>query len=200
MIRRIVSVSILFFLLFTFPVYAGPPLDTLKTEVNQVLDLLRQKSLSKEIKKEKLEEIYGRMFDEVEMSRRTLGRNWARLNPMQQREFPQLYRQILAKAYLDRILTYTNEKIIYTRENILSDNQAEIQTKIITSSNEIPINYRMIMKDKVWKVYDVVVENVSLVQNYRSQFNAILARNTPDQLIEILKKKVQSQQEDKKGS
>ncbi|MBI4764431.1 MAG: ABC transporter substrate-binding protein [Deltaproteobacteria bacterium] len=200
MIMRIVSGGILILILFTLPLYAGPPLDTLQTEVNKVLDLLRQKKLKDETKKERLEEIYGRMFDEVEMGRRTLARNWAKLNPSQQQEFVRLYRQILAKAYLDKILTYTNEKIIYTRENLLSQDQAEIQTKIITASKEIPINYRMIMKDKVWKVYDVVVENVSLVQNYRSQFNSILANKTPDQMIEILKKKAQSQQEGKKGS
>jgi phospholipid transport system substrate-binding protein len=76
---------------------------------------------------------------------------------------------------------------------MLSDNQAEIQTKIITSSKEIPIFYRMILKDSKWKVYDVVVENVSLVQNYRTQFNDILGKNTPEQLLEILRKKVKAQ-------
>ena len=73
---------------------------------------------------------------------------------------------------------------------MLSNNQAEVQTKVITSSKEIPIFYKVILKDGIWKVYDVVVENVSLVQNYRSQFNSILAKNTPDQLLEILRKKV----------
>jgi phospholipid transport system substrate-binding protein len=76
---------------------------------------------------------------------------------------------------------------------MLSSNQAEVQTKIITASREIPIFYRVNQKDDTWKVYDVVIENVSLVQNYRSQFNSILAKNTPDQLLEILRKKVQGQ-------
>jgi phospholipid transport system substrate-binding protein len=74
-----------------------------------------------------------------------------------------------------------------------SETQAEIQTKIVTSSKEIPIFYRVIKKDNVWKVYDVVVENVSLVQNYRTQFNDILTKNTPEQLLEILRKKVKDQ-------
>jgi phospholipid transport system substrate-binding protein len=194
MIRRIVPGIIVILLFFTLPLYAGPPTDTLQTEVNKVLDILRQKNLKEESKKEKLEEIYGRMFDEVELARRTLARNWGKLNPAQQQEFVRLYRQVLSKAYLDKILTYTNEKIVFTRENMLSPDQAEVQSKIITSSNEIPINYRMIMKDRVWKVYDVVIENVSLVQNYRSQFNAILAKSSPDKMIEILKKKVQGGQ------
>ena len=76
---------------------------------------------------------------------------------------------------------------------MLSDSQAEIQTKIVTASKEIPIFYRMISKGGKWKVYDVVVENVSLVQNYRTQFNDILAKNTPEQLLETLRKKVKEQ-------
>ncbi len=185
------------FFLSTLPVYAGVPLDTIQTNVNKVLDVLRDPKLkgesAKKIKKEKLEVIYEQMFDEVELSMRTLGGNWTKLNPAQQKEFVQLYRQILEKAYIDKILSYTDEKIAFSKENMLSNNQAEVQTKVITSSKEIPIFYRVILKDGTWKVYDVVVENVSLVQNYRSQFNSILGKNTPDQLLEILRKKVKGQ-------
>jgi len=192
--RHFVGLGILMFFLSTLPVYAGAPLDTVQTNVNNVLDVLRDPKLkgesAKKIKKEKLEVIYKQMFDEVELSRRTLGGNWSKLNPAQQQEFTQLYRQILEKAYIDKILSYTNEKIVFSKESRLSNNQAEVQTKVITSSKEIPIFYRVILKDGTWKVYDVAVENVSLVQNYRSQFNSILAKNTPDDLLEILRKKV----------
>lgn len=195
--RHLIGLSILMFFFSTLPVYAGAPLDTVQTNVNKVLDVLRDPKLkgesAKGIKKEKLEAIYGQMFDEVELSMRTLGRNWPKLNPAQQKEFIQLYRQILEKAYIDKILSYTNEKIVFPKESMLSNNQAEVQTKVITSSKEIPIFYKVILKDGTWKVYDVVVENVSLVQNYRSQFNSILAKNTPDQLLEILRKKVKGQ-------
>ncbi len=74
-----------------------------------------------------------------------------------------------------------------------SGNMAEVRTKVITASKEIPIFYRVILKDGAWKVYDVSIENVSLVQNYRTQFNDILAKNTPEQLLEILRKKVKAQ-------
>jgi len=195
--RHFIGLSILMFFLFTFPVYAGAPLDTVQTNVNKVLDVLRDPKLkgetAKGIKKEKLEAIYGQMFDEVELSMRTLGGNWTKLNPTQQQEFIRLYRRILEKAYIDKILSYTNEKIVFSKENMLSNNQAEILTKVITSSKEIPIFYKVILNDGAWKVYDVVVENVSLVQNYRSQFNSILAKNTHGQVIEILRKKVKGQ-------
>jgi len=195
--RHFIGWGILMFFLSTLPVYAGAPLDTVQTNVNKVLDVLRDPKLkpesAKEIKKEKLDAIYEQMFDEVELSRRTLGGHWNKLNPAQQQEFIQLYRQILEKAYIDKILSYTNEKIVFSKESMLSNNQAEVQTKVITSSKEIPISYKVILKGGTWKVYDVVIENLSLVQNYRSQFHSILAKNTPDQLLEILRKKVKGQ-------
>ena len=195
--RHIFGLSILMFLLAALPVYAGAPHDSVQTNVNKVLDVLRDPKLkvesAKAVKKGKLEAIYGHMFDEVELSMRTMGGNWTKLNPAQQKEFIQLYRQILEKAYIDKILSYTNEKIVFSKESMLSNNQAEVQTKVITSSKEIPISYKVILKGGTWKVYDVVIENVSLVQNYRSQFHSILAKNTPDQLLEILRKKVKGQ-------
>jgi phospholipid transport system substrate-binding protein len=189
--------TILALLIFAFPVYAGVPMNTVQSTVNRVLDVLRDAKLkspaAKEIKKEKLRVIYKEMFDEIEFSKRTLTRNWNKLDAAQRVEFVKLFEQVLEKSYADKILDYTNEKVDYYKENMLSETQAEIQTKIVTSSKEIPIFYRMILKDGKWKVYDVVVENVSLVQNYRTQFNDILAKDTPAQLLEILRKKVKAQ-------
>jgi phospholipid transport system substrate-binding protein len=133
------------------------------------------------------------MFDEFEFSRRTMARNWAKLNTAQQAEFVVLFEQVLEKAYIDKILDYSNEKVDFYKEDMTSDTKAEIQTKIVTSSKEVPIFYRVILKDGKWRVFDVVVENVSLVQNYRTQFNDILANKTPEQLLEILRKKVKEQ-------
>ncbi len=195
--RHFMGLSILMFFLSTLPAYAGAPLDTVQANVNKVLDVLRDPNLkgesAKGAKKEKLEVIYEQMFDGVELSMRTMGGNWKKLNPAQQKEFTLLYRQILEKAYIDKILSYTDEKIVFPKESMLSNNQAEVQTKVITSSKEIPISYNVILKGGTWKVYDVVIENVSLVRNYRSQFNSILEKNTPDQLLEILRKKVKGQ-------
>ena len=195
--RHFIGLSILMFFLSTLPAYAGAPLDMVQANVNKVLDVLRDPNLkgesAKGAKKEKLEVIYEQMFDGVELSMRTMGGNWKKLNPAQQKEFTLLYRQILEKAYIDKILSYTDEKIIFPKESMLSNNQAEVQTKIVTSSKEIPISYNVILKGGTWKVYDVVIENVSLVRNYRSQFNSILEKNTPDQLLEILRKKVKGQ-------
>jgi phospholipid transport system substrate-binding protein len=189
--------TILMILLFTMAAYAGVPQDTVQANVNKVLDVLRDPKLkaesAKDIKKKKLRVIYEQMFDDVELGKRTLARNWNSLSVAQRQEFVILFRQVLEKAYIDRILAYTNEKIVYERETMISGTQAEIQTKVVTASKEIPITYKVILKDGSWKVYDVVVENVSLVLNYRTQFNDILAKNKPEQLLEILRKKVKGQ-------
>ena len=195
--KRFAVLSILIIFVLSVPVYAGVPMTTVEATVRRVLDVLRDPKLkspaAKEMKTEKLRTIYKEMFDEIEFSKRTLTRNWNKFDPAQRTEFVKLFEQVLEKAYIDKILDYSNEKIDFYKETMISANQAEIQTKIITSSKEIPIFYRMIFKDGKWKVYDVVVENVSLVQNYRTQFNDILSSNTPEQLLEILRKKVKAQ-------
>lgn len=195
--KQFAVLFILMLFVFSVPVYAGAPMISVKENVNKVLDILRDSKLkgpsAKEAKKEKLRVIYKGMFDEIEFSRRTMASNWAKLNPAQQAEFIILFEQVLEKAYIDKILDYSNEKVDFYKEDMTSDTKAEIQTKIVTSSKEVPIFYRVILKDGKWRVFDVVVENVSLVQNYRTQFNDILASKTPEQLLEILRKKVKEQ-------
>jgi len=195
--QRIMGLGIAVVLLLSFPVFAGAPLDAVQANVNKVFEVLRDPKLkvvsAKELKKEKLRVIYKTMFDEIELSKRTLTRNWNKLNDAQRKEFVNLFEQVLEKAYIDRILSYTNERVIFSREKEIANNQVEVQTKVITSSKEVPIAYRVILANGTWKVYDVVIENVSLVSNYRTQFNEILAKNTPEQLLEILRKKVKAQ-------
>jgi len=195
--KRFIVFSLLIIFILSVPAYAGAPTVAVDKTVKRVLDVLRDPKLkspaAKDIKKEKLRVIYKDMFDEMEFSRRTLTRNWKKFTPDQRTEFVSLFEQVLERAYLDKILDYSNEKIIFYKEDILTDNQVEVQSKIVTASKEIPIFYRMILKDGTWKVYDVVVENVSLVQNYRTQFNEILAEGTPEQLLQTLRKKVKAQ-------
>jgi phospholipid transport system substrate-binding protein len=195
--KRMVVFCILIIFVLSIPVYAGVPMTTVEANVNKVLSVLRDSKLkspaAKEIKKEKLRVIYKDMFDEIEFSKRTLTRNWNKFSPAERVEFVNLFEQVLEKSYIDKILDYSNEKVDFYKESMLSENQAEIQTKVVTASKEIPIYYRMILKDGKWKVYDVVVENVSLVQNYRTQFNDILAKDPPEKLLEILRKKVKAQ-------
>jgi len=195
MMKKTVAVLVIVLvLLAALPVYAGAPRNTVEENVNKVLSILRDPKLkgeaAKETKKARLRALYDVMFDEIELSRRTLARNWNKFAPAERKEFVLLFKQVLEKAYIDKILSYTNEKIVFDREIPRGENQAEVFSRIYHSGKEIPISYRVIMKNNTWKVYDVVVENVSLVQNYRTQFNGILAKSTPEELLVTLRKKV----------
>jgi len=192
--RLVVALSLLLLVLGAVPVQAATPLETVRTEVNKVLEVLRNKSLKEEAKREKLRVLYNEMFDQEELSRWCLGRNWNKLSEAQRKEFLPLFQQVLEKTYGDRVLAYSDEKILFDREVPISKGRVEVQTRVVTTkSKEVPFNYRVFQKGGMWKVYDVVVENVSLVMNYRSQFNEILAKGTPDELLEILRKKVKGQ-------
>ena len=193
--KRLFTIAVLtLWVIVPFAAAAPTPLATVEVHVNKVLDVLKDPSLKGEAKKnirqDRIREISEKMFDFTELSRRTLAQNWNALNDGQKKEFVDLYKSILEKAYVDKIMAYTDEKIVFERESRLSEKTTEVQTVVITKKAEIPINYRLIQKDDGWRVYDVVVEGVSLVNNYRSQFREILINKTPADLLEILRKKV----------
>ncbi len=184
----------MFCLIFPPSVHAGKPLETAQSQVDKLMNVLRDPALKPEsesaVKKEKIWAIVDDIFDYTELSKRSLGRNWKRLHPDQQEEFAHLFSRLLGKVYMDRIMAYTDEKIVFLKESIFSEDEAEVQSKIITNANQIPMDYRMILRNDSWKVYDVVIEGVSLISNYRSQFNSILTDKSPADLIQILKEKV----------
>ena len=193
MIKVLPGMMILILLISPLQAEAGLPLDAVEAHVKEVLDVLRNPALqgeaNKKVKEEKIETIANEMFDYIALSRLTLGRSWRDFNKEQQKEFVSLFRIILKKAYMDKILSYTNEQVVFDRDIMLSENKAEVHTRIITKSAEIPINYRLYLKDGQWKVYDVIVEGISLVQNYRTQFREILANNSPEEVLKILREK-----------
>jgi len=188
--KFIFALSLILLVVFSLTAYAGTPLDTIKGYINKVLAIVSDKSLPRDAKVKKIEVLYEQMFDEEELSRRSLGSNWKKFTPAQQKEFIPLFRQVLEKAYIDKILAYNNERIVFSKEAMNSPTLAEVRSTVVTSSREVPIVYRVIQKGGTWKAYDVVIENVSLIQNYRTQFNEILSKNSPDQLLDIVRKKV----------
>jgi len=101
-----------------------------------------------------------------------------------------LYESLLEDTYADKIMAYTDEKIVFSKEVALTEKTVEVQSTVLRKSGEVPIYYRVIAKDGSWRVYDVVIEGVSLINNYRSQFREILANKPPESLLETLRKKV----------
>lgn len=191
--KRIIIFSLLLAVALSFPAYALTPMETVQLYIGRVIDVLQDTTLKgdagKEIKIEKIQAIATELFDFIELSKRTLGQNWNRLTSAQQTEFVSLYQKMLKKNYAHKIVSYHNERILYGKETPLSEKTFEIETLIKAQPADIPIHYRLIQKDEKWVVYDVIIEGVSLVNNYRSQFREILANKPPEALIDLLKKK-----------
>jgi phospholipid transport system substrate-binding protein len=190
----IVQMALILCLIFPVSAFAGVPLETVKGYADKVLDVLRDPGLkpesAKKVKKDKLRAISEKMFDFTELSRRTLAQNWSKFNPEQQKEFIELYTSLLEDAYANKIIAYTDEKIVFSKEVTLTEKTVEVRSTVLRKNEEIPIYYRVILKDGSWRVYDVVVQGVSLINNYRSQFKEILVNKPPESLLETLRKKV----------
>ena len=130
-------------------------------------------------------------FDFAEMAKRSLGANWRRRTPQEQEEFVRLFTEVLERAYAEIIESYIDEKIVYLTEKIDSG-YADVESKIVTSNGEeYSINYRAQLVGNEWKVYDVVAENISLVNNYRSQFNRVIAKSSYEELVRRLRDKTE---------
>jgi len=194
MINRIIRMTFILCLIFPAFAFAGVPLETVKGHVDKVLEVLRDPSLkaesAKKVKKDKIMAISEKMFDFTELSKRTLAANWSKFGPEQQNEFIELYTSLLEDAYANKIMAYTDEKIAFNKEVVLTEKTVEVRSTVQKKDGDIPIDYRVIMKDGSWRVYDVVIEGVSLINNYRSQFREILANKPPESLLETLRKKV----------
>ncbi len=182
-------------LLQTPAVYAGEPTDQIKQTIDSVLDILNNKELKRPEKaKERraaIRKIIDSRFDFEEMSKRSLALYWRKRTPEEKSEFTALYSDLLARTYVTKIEKYGDEKILYRGETV-DDGYAVVKTKIITKNNiEIPIDYMLLKKDAKWEVYDVVIEGVSLVNNYRTQFASILGSSSYGELVKKMKNKVQ---------
>jgi len=192
--KTICFVALLTVLVLPVCVQAGQPLQTVEANVNHLLTVLGDQTLSgkdgEQKKKETIRTISDNLFDFYALSRRTLGPNWKKFNPDQRKEFIALYRKLLESIYMDRLLQYQDEKVKFIKEITLGESRAEVHSAIVAANGDIPINYKMYLKDGAWKTYDLVVENVSLVSNYRSQFSSLLTKNPPEKVLDIIREKV----------
>ncbi len=169
-----------------FPAVAAGPTEALRASVDQVITLLgdpayKNPQTRPEMRAKLIKTIDG-IFDMKELSRRALGSSWNKFSPEQQTRFINAFGTLLQNTYLDKIESYTDEKVQYLNEQSLGANKAEVSTKVVGKGKEIPIAYRLVDHGS-WKVYDVIIEGVSLVQNYRTQFGQLLVNDTPDALI-----------------
>jgi phospholipid transport system substrate-binding protein len=171
-------------------VWAGPPTEIARQVIEKALDILQNPSYHGEARRQMVKRIVDPHFDYQEMAKRSLGPTWGKLNAAQRSEFVQLFSQLLEASYSDKIEKYAQRvKIDYTGE-ILDGDTAEVRTLVVRANDRIPLNYRLLKEDGTWKVYDVVIEGVSLVSNYRSQFSRIIHESSYAELVRRLKTKV----------
>lgn len=172
---------------------AGEPLELVKSVGERVIAILQDPKLkTPEMKKERVErlkEIINPIFDYEDMARRTLGAHWRRRTPAEQQEFLKLFRAFLEKVYAEKVDLYEGERAVFGRESIDQD-YAEVESKVTNNKgDENPVVYRLKRTDGKWKVYDAVVANISIVNNYRSQFDRVISKSSFDELKKLLREK-----------
>jgi len=185
--------SLCFSILMPLPLRAGGPTEQVRGTVDQVLAIVRSSNPTSkaqmEAQRARLVEVIYPRFDFTEMAKRSLGRHWAGRTPEEQREFVKVFAALLGRSYADNIESYSSQDVLYTREKE-DQSYAEVDTKVIAENRPpVTINYKLHSIDQQWKVYDLVIENISVVNNYRSQFNRVMARSSFEDLMRVMKEK-----------
>ena len=173
--------------------WAGPATDQVKTSVDRVLKIVSDPELKKpqntEKRRAQIREVARQLFDFDEMAKRALARHWAARTPEQKKRFTELFADLLENSYVSKIETYGGEKIVYLPEQVEGDT-VTVRSKVVTQrGTEIPIDYRLQKDGDRWKVYDVSIEGVSLVANYRNQFNKIITQSSFEELMKKMEQK-----------
>ena len=174
-------------------VLAGVPTDQLRDATDRVLKVLQDPELKQpsrgEARRGQIRAIADEIFDWQETGKRALARHWQGRSPTERQEFSALFADLVERSYISKIEQYSGERVVYAGETLEGD-QATVRTKLITKSNtEIPVDYRMRKEGDRWRAYDVVIEGVSLVSNYRTQFNRIIQQAGYGELMNKLKAK-----------
>ena len=175
------------------PVAAGEPTEQIRAAVNQGVQILNSSKLDTKQRRaetiNRLRKLVYPLFDFEEMAKRSLGAQWRRIGPQQQKEFVALFTKLLEKTYADQIDLYDGQKVVYTGETADQD-YAEVGTKVVTKKGDaFSVDYKLHHPDGKWRIYDVVAENISLVNNYRSQFNRVIVNSSFEELVKRMKEK-----------
>jgi phospholipid transport system substrate-binding protein len=189
--RTLVLVAALSHVLDAAPARAGAPTDQLKTQIDRAVKILEDPGLKKDAKQRRgaVRQVANDIFDFAETARRSLARHWAPRTPAEREEFVLLFTDLLERSYISKIELYGGEKIRFVGEAVEPDG-AVVRTRLVTKQGtEIPIDYRMHARGDKWLVYDVHIEGVSLISNYRTQFNKIISTSSYQELVKKMKSK-----------
>jgi len=163
--------------------------DSVRMSVESIIGILKDTGLDKPAKREKIRVVIAERFDFRAMSQRTLATNWRKASKEEQQQFISLFKELIQNTYIGRVESYTNEEVKYPGEKVTND-RAVVDTLIVTSSKEIPVTYRLYLKSGRWLVYDVNIEGVSLISNYRNSYQEIVKREGFSGLLAKMEEKV----------
>jgi phospholipid transport system substrate-binding protein len=170
------------------PAWAGPT-DQLREYTDQVIKILDDPALARGDRRAAVRKIAHEAFDVTETARRVLARHWQARTPAEREEFAQLFADLLERTYIARLDEYGGERLRYVGESIDGE-LATVRARIVTRAGvEVPVESRMVRRGERWLIYDVLIENVSLVANYRSQFDRIVRSSSYEELVRRLKQK-----------
>ncbi len=198
-----VAVAMTLALAVAAPARAGLPTDQLKGSIQRVIQIIQDPGLKADTRaaerRDRIRSVADQIFDFGEIARRALARHWLPLSDPQRKEFVSLFSDLLERSYVARIEQYGGEKILYASERVDGD-VATVGTRIVTKTGtEVPVDYRMARRGDRWLVYDVNIEGVSLVSNYRTQFNKIIQTESFAELMRRLKSKQEVADSDAPG-
>ncbi|MCF8104369.1 MAG: ABC transporter substrate-binding protein [Desulfohalobiaceae bacterium] len=202
--KRVILLLSVCWLFWAGPSHADEPAERISAYVDRVLKAFQNSDIcetdcasSPELKKT-LRDLGNEIFDFRIMSRMSLGHHWQKLTEKQQNEFVDLYTRLLETNYFGKIVEhfedikgYSSDKVRVVDETVFSSRKAEVKTVIQHEGEHIPVDYRLVLRNGDWKIYDVYVEGVSLINNYRKQFHEILVKKTAQEMLQSLREKVQ---------
>jgi phospholipid transport system substrate-binding protein len=194
--RNILIGCLLFLTVIPAPAGGDQPIEALRKGVEEGLRILKDPEFNnadrKEAQLQKLRLILGQLFDFREFSRRVLAAHWKDFTPSQREAFVRLFAEFLGRFYMGQLQErYTDERLIYVSQEMISASRALVRVKVVWKAKEIPIDLRMIKGKGQWKVYDIQMLGISAVRIYRAQFKSLLRKETPAQVIERLRKKIE---------
>jgi phospholipid transport system substrate-binding protein len=176
-------------LVFASASWAGAPTDQLRAYTDEVLKVLGNPGLSLPQRRDAIRQLAAEVFDVSETARRALGQHWQQRTPAEREEFTKLFADLLEQTYISRIDQYGGERLQYLSEDI-DGNRATVRARITTKNGtEVPVESRLLQKENRWLIYDVLVENLSLISNYRSQFDRVIRTTSYEELVKRLKTK-----------
>ena len=183
--------------------HAGTPTEELRGRVDQVIRILQRSDLQGESnatdRRTAVRRVANEIFAFEETAKRTLGRHWQERTAAEREEFTRIFADLVEHAYISKIDRYSGENVSYVGESVDAD-EATVRTKILTKqSSQIPVDYRMLRQGSQWRVYDVIIEGVSLIANYRAQFNKIIQTSSFENLVAKLRAKAFSAPDSAKG-